>query len=527
MKKDKTEKNNTYIEPKRKLSFGRLILAISIISWGIYGSITYWNAKQKLAPEITYNPWFASYVDVTSTPSYAFEQIGATSDVILSFIVASKKDGCVPTWGTYYTLDEATISLDLERRIARVKQQGGNIAISFGGALNDELSVSCKNPEKLINAYLTVIEKYNLDTIDLDIEGEGLKDKEAIKRRALIIAKIQSDLRAKNKNLAVWVTLPVAPYGLTQEGTDVVFQMISNGVDLAGVNLMTMDYGNSKDTNISMYEASKSALIETHRQLGIIYQQNNINLSSNSLWKKIGATPMIGQNDILEEVFTIEDAKSLNEFAITQGTGRMSMWSANRDTPCGENYVDVKRVSDSCSGVTSPKFSFSQILSKNFKGDLSQNSFIQTEDSTEKNTVIIDDPDKSPYQIWQATSSYPKGIKIVWHGNVYEAKWWTKNDLPDNPVLQAWETPWKLVGPVLPGETPIKQPTLPKGMYPDWSGTTIYEGGKRILFEGVPYQAKWWNQGESPAAYSNNPDASPWIPLTQKQIEELLKDIKK
>ena len=115
----------------------------------------------------------------------------------------------------------------------------------------------------------------------------------------------------------------------------------------------------------------------------------------------------------------------------------------------------------------------------------------------------------------------------MWHGNVYEAKWWTKNDLPDNPVLQSYETPWQLVGPVLLGEKPIQQPTLPKGTYPQWSGETTYEGGDRVLFEGVPFQAKWWNQGDSPAASAANSDSSPWIALTQTQIMDILAKLNK
>ena len=135
---------------------------------------------------------------------------------------------------------------------------------------------------------------------------------------------------------------------------------------------------------------------------------------------------------------------------------------------------------------------------------------------------MIDDPATSPYQIWKDSGAYLQGTKVVWHGNVYEAKWWTQGDLPDNPVLQSYETPWKLVGPVLPGEKPVTQPTLPEGTYPTWSGEDKYETGQRVLFNGTPYQAKWWNQGQSPAAASSNADSSPWTPLTQIQIKEIL-----
>ena len=514
---------------KRKLSLWRLLTALLVVGGITYGTTLGLDRIKERETVGAHKPWFASYVDVTATPTYAFEQLGATtsSDVILSFIVASKTDACVPTWGTYYTMDEAGVELDLDRRIARLQQQGGRIAVSFGGALNSEIAVSCKNPEALLNAYRSVIERYNIDTIDLDLENENLKDIEAAKRRAKVIAKLQDEYRKKNKSLAVWVTLPVAPQGLTQDGTNAVTVMLLNGVDLAGVNLMTMDYGDSRQKEQSMFEASKQALLETHRQLGVIYKQANISLNSSSVWYKIGATPMIGQNDIAAEVFSIEDAKAFNSFVLNQGVGRMSMWSANRDTPCGENYVDVKVVSDSCSGTKAAKYSFTEALSLGFDGDLTQSAKIATTEDPESNVSVVDDPAKSPYQIWQETGAYPKGVKVVWHGNVYEAKWWTKNDLPDNPVLQAYETPWQLVGPVLSGEKRIEQPTLPADTYPTWSGETVYQGGDRVLFEGVPFQAKWYTQGDSPAASAANSDNSPWISLTQSQIMDILEELNK
>ncbi len=89
------------------------------------------------------------------------------------------------------------------------------------------------------------------------------------------------------------------------------------------------------------------------------------------------------------------------------------------------------------------------------------------------------------------------GEKVVWQHYIYIAKWWTEGNVPNNPVLQSWQTPWTLIGPVLPGERPISQPTLPKGTYPAWSGTAVYQAGQRVIFQGVPYQAKWWNQGGS------------------------------
>lgn len=511
-------------DPKRRLSPFRVLLTIcmlAVLTYGAFFSYKLWIENQALS---AYKSWFAAYVDVTSIPTYDFEQLGATStpNVVLSFIVSSSKDACTPSWGGVYTPNQARVKFDLDRRIARLRQQGGNVAISFGGLLNDELALKCDNEDKLFDAYKSIIDRYDIDTIDLDIEGNELLDSEAGKRRAAVLAKLQNKRRGERKNFAVWLTLPVAPQGLTEDGTNAISQLLANGVDLAGVNLMTMNYSQSRRSDQTMEQASEQALNEVHRQLEVLYKKANIDLNSASLWKKIGATPMIGQNDIQSEVFGLDDAARLNKFAIARGMGRMSMWSANRDIPCGSNYVNVKIVSNSCSGVEQDKLQFAITLSSGFDGILKNSAKAITKEDKDAKALEPDDPEKSPYQIWKEEGAYLQGTKVVWHHNVYEAKWWTQGDTPDNPVLQSWQTPWQLVGPVLPGEKPIKQPTLPSGTYPEWSGTDIYEAGDRILFISVPYQAKWWTQGDSPAAATFNADSSPWIPLTQEQVNKIL-----
>jgi chitinase len=185
--------------------------------------------------------------------------------------------------------------------------------------------------------------------------------------------------------------------------------------------------------------------------------------------------------------------------------------------------VDLAVVSDGCSGVKQHGTSFASVLGAGFHGSLAlSSSRVTTPEATSSGTQTADNPATSPYPIWSDTGSYLQGTKIVWHHNVYEAKWWTHGDLPDNPVLNSWETPWNLIGPVLPGEKPITQATLPAGTYPEWTGTDVYAAGSHVLFSGVPYQAKWWNQGQSPAAAASNADNSPWAPLTQAQIDAVV-----
>ena len=507
---------------RRRLSIPRLIVAMTATAAVVVGAFI--GVQQFTASaETTPQSWFAGYADVTATPSFAFESpaSNAGKNVVLSFIVSTPGDACTPSWGAAYSLDEAANSLDLDRRIARLQQQGGEVAVSFGGQANDELATNCTSVTQLEKAYASVIDRYKVSTIDVDVEGANLSNRAANERRADALAALQKERRASGKELAVWLTLPVAPTGLDQSGQFAVRDTIAKKVDLAGVNVMTMDYGSSLSPGTSELAASTQALIATQRQLGVIYRQAGVQLSDKTLWSKMGVTPMIGQNDVEAEVFTLAASTGLNEFARSHGIGRVSMWSLNRDRACGSNYVTLKIASDSCSGIQQAKNKFAQLLSASIKGKPQFSAAVVTISEPVDGTQRKDVQSTSPYVIWQNTNSYLEGTKVVWHHNVYQAKWWTRGQLPDNPVLNNWETPWLLVGPVLSGEKPIVVPTVPTGTYPDWTGLSSYDKGKRVLFDGVPFEAKWWNQAESPEAASANPDSSPWVPLTTVQIKEI------
>lgn len=507
----------------RRLSLTRVLIAAGltvVLAAGAFFGLQSWASAQVQGSR---EPWFAGYVDVTATPNFAFETPRSDSAkvAVLSFIVADKADPCRPSWGGAYTLETASASLDLDRRIARLQQQGGGVAISFGGLLGDELSSACTDPTKLAAAYESVISRYKVTTIDLDVESSNLANTVAGQRRAAALKTVQDAHRASGNDLAIWLTLPTSTEGLSSDGTSAVAQLLGAGVDLAGVNAMTMDFGSSITAGETMATAAERALDATHRQLATLYKRAGITLTDATIWSKIGATPMLGQNDDAGQIFGLDDARQLNAYALARHVGRMSVWSLNRDAPCGSNYVDLNRVSDACSGVAQGNDRFADLLSAGFTGSAIRAASLVTTAESIDPASIADVPATSPYAIWSVDSSYLKGTKIVWHRNVYEAKWWTRGALPDDPVLNAWETPWTLIGPVLPGETPIPVPTVPSGTYPDWSGTAIYDKGSHVLFAGVPYEAKWWNQGESPEAYSSSPDSSPWVPLTQDEIAAL------
>ena len=249
-----------------------------------------------------------------------------------------------------------------------------------------------------------------------------------------------------------------------------------------------------------MAAASIAALTSTQRQLGVLYNTAGTRLGAQSLWRKVGATPMLGQNDQRGQVFTLQDADRPQHLRARRGVGRMSVWSLNRDQPCSVNYPDITRVNDSCSGFAQGTERFAALAgADDFTGTPQQAAgSVTTPEPSTSASAIVDDPATSPYPIWNELSSYPAGTKIVLRGNVYEAKWWTRGDVPDDPVLQEAQTPWRLIGPVLPGETPVPVPTLPAELLPDLEGRCRLPGGQAGALPGHRLRGPLVEHGDQP-----------------------------
>ena len=508
--------------PGRKLSLVRLGILTGVVMATTAGGVAAWGNFQDVRTAESIPSIFSGYVDVTATPRYAFEDPASreAENVLLSFIVADAGNSCTPSWGAAYSLDEAGSALDLDRRVARLQQLGGTVSVSFGGLINKELATSCTDAGKLESAYRAVVDRYKVSSIDLDIEGDALSDVASLDRRAAAVAALQQDRRGSGKDLSVWLTLPADPNGLTTAGSDAVRRMIAAGTDLAGVNIMTMDYGGSRLPGRSMYENAVSAAEAAHRQLTDLYRDAGSELGSDTVWRKIGLTPMIGQNDVAGEIFTLKDAEELSAYASSKGVGRLSMWSLNRDRTCSPNYPDVTQVSDGCSGVEQGSAAFATILGAGVTGTPA--TVTATPAQPTRPAAVTDDPSTSPYPVWSDGTAYTGGERIVWHSNVYEAKWWTRADTPDDPVLQGAATPWRIIGPVLPGDRPTPQLTAPAGTAPQWEPAKVYRKGDRVLFEGRVFEAKWWTQTDSPEAALQGSPESPWSKLRDEELLKLM-----
>lgn len=278
---------------------------------------------------------FSPYVDMTLYPMYDLvtaAKASGTKNFTLAFITADPSGK--PSWGGYgsYGVDGSTFDTAIRQQITNLRAIGGDVMVSFGGAAGQELAQVITNVTTLKNAYETVINAYNLTHIDFDIEGAASADKVSVDRRSQAIAAVQKDMAAAGKPLEVWFTLPVLPSGLTADGLYSLQSALKYGVQIGGVNVMAMDYGDYAAPNPSgqMGTYAIQSGVSLFNQLRTLYGSTPTDAQ---LWSMVGITPMIGVNDVASEIFDLPAAQQLTSWAASKGIGRLAMWSMNRDQP--------------------------------------------------------------------------------------------------------------------------------------------------------------------------------------------------
>jgi chitinase len=223
---------------------------------------------------------------------------------------------------------------------------------------------------------------------------------------------------------------------------------------------------------------------------------------------------MIGQNDVAGERVSVSDASAVAHFASDHGMGRVSMWSLNRDAQCGVTFAVIGTHSNNCSGVAQAPLQFTKTFLQ-LGGNARANAAAVTTPGLvpAATTATADNPATSPYPIWQPTQAYRENYKVVWHQAVYIAKWYSEGQTPDAENVAPSASPWRLIGPVLATDRAPVIPKLPAGTYPAWSPTKVFTVGDRVLYQGLPYRAGWYTQGDLPGSSGQNGTQSPWTAL--------------
>ncbi|MGL5803071.1 MAG: hypothetical protein ACRCX7_10855, partial [Cetobacterium sp.] len=237
----------------------------------------------------------------------------------LGFITADSNKN--PAWAGNINLPgNKGTNAGLMQDIERLRSMGGDVCISFGGLNGPYLNEVITDIQDLKNKYKSIINNWNLNRVDFDMEHNrtsGNETCEENKRNHMAIKLLQDELKAEDKYVGIWFTLPVMPYGLNQDELLLVDDAIKKGIEIEGVNIMAMCYGGAYSGN--MAEQAISAMTNLHSQLRTLYSNNGITKTDDELWAMIGICPEIGINDTgAFNTFFLEDVTPVINFCKTK-----------------------------------------------------------------------------------------------------------------------------------------------------------------------------------------------------------------
>lgn len=496
---------------RHRLSIARLLLAIFLV--GGFGVFAVTAVSRAVIDIYVYSQgasrtWVAPYVDITSKPEVYFESEAGLllKNIVLGSIVSSRLDPKKPTWGSYYDLEAAARALDLDRRLVRFREEGGAAIISFGGDATNEMASVNSSVQELAAAYQAVISRYKPEALDFDLRKTVLENAAATERRVAALQIVQRD----NPNIQVWLSLPVSVEGLTAGGITMIETALLAGVELAGVNVKAMDYALSRSPGLSLWDLTRRSLMVTKGQLMSIFRASDQPKADRELWAMMGVTPMIGKNQAAHEIFTLKTANALIDFLREQQIGRLSFLTVNRDRPCGVGD-GIKKASGTCSGIDQVKYEFAKLFIDRLPASLAITAGSAQEDFTRPVGLTMNHEELYPYPLWRQQTVYDETEKVVWQGRVYKAKWESRGEQPDAPVLEPWDSPWRFLGPVL--ESDRKAVQLANANSSDrtkWMPERVFLADDEVVHNDMMFRARWWTQGEAPVYGSERAYDHPW-----------------
>lgn len=260
------------------------------------------------------------------------------------FISFLNDNNGIPSWSNnipYY-------NNHLKEEIQFIQEHGGNIIISTGGAGGKEL-IKSYSPDECFKYITYFIDNYNIKWFDFDIEGSDISNNEHINKRIQLIKK----LKLKYPDIFISFTLPVSPDGFHNEALNLIKRTLYN-TTIDCINLMTMDFGiyYAPNGSTEMAKYCIQCIESVHEQLHDLTDKNI----------KIGCTPMIGVNDLTDEIFNLSNANELINYCINSDkVYLLSFWCINRDNGnnINQSYADSKY-----SGIKQNLYEFTTIFNK-------------------------------------------------------------------------------------------------------------------------------------------------------------------
>jgi chitinase len=329
----------------------------------------------------------------------------------LAFVLSD--GGCSAAWdGTAEVASDTTVA----STINAVRAAGGDVSVSFGGYNGTKLGQVCGSAAATAAAEQAVINKYSLKAIDLDLEEPEYENTTAIDYEIGAAQILQNN----NPGLYVSITIPGTSAGTGYFGQNVLNTAKSLGYTPNNFSIMPFDGG------FSGASSQISALNLFHTML-----TSTFGWSSATAFAHEGFSGMNGRTDSAE-YFYQADFQSVLSYATSNGLGRFTFWSVNRDREC--NPPDNNgTLSGSCSSVTQNAWDFTKYTAQ-FGGAATPPPPPPTTTTTAPPTTTTGGGGGTGscagIAAWSSSTAYNGGAQVTYNGHKWTAKWWTYDDIP-------------------------------------------------------------------------------------------------
>ena len=217
---------------------------------------------------------------------------------------------------------------------------GVRYVVSTGGEGNQYHCDSAAGMEQFAARYDSPF----LEGFDFDIEAQQTPADIRSLVHQIKLAQLRRPHLRFSFTLATFAASDGSQASLNGLGQTVLQAVRDEGISNFVINLMVMNYGAAVSQNCvvrqercDMAASAQQAAINFHERYAVPYAQ-------------IALTPMLGVNDVTQNVFTPADARTVAQFAKKMRLAGLHFWSLDRDGPClhGEPQVAA-----TCSGLGS------------------------------------------------------------------------------------------------------------------------------------------------------------------------------
>lgn len=313
-----------------------------------------------------------------------------------------------------------------------LKSKGQHVIISVGGA-EGRITINSEEAADLFaSSLIKIIKKYEFEGVDIDLEGSAVSGTEYIAR----------GLRKVHDEFGDDFIITMAPetyymhnadglmgayYRLATEIKDILTicypQFYNAGGDIG--------YGNFNARYPS--QSFITSLATMYIENGLRPDQLAIGVPAMSSAAGSGYISIDNLKDVVNSLVNKQPLDGFTpprEYKTLRG---VMTWSINWDAT--QKYAWAK----SMSGLMSSLPVVDGGIERPDRGEDDNNDDNNDDDNNNDQQGLGDIP------VWDSSSVYVGGDKVVYNGKIYQASWWTQGD---NPETQGEVGPWKYVGEV-------------------------------------------------------------------------------